>query len=367
MIQTQPSRNRIAGVQPFMLFVVDRDTGSRLVGYLVPDSVTDAGIYAIRVDGEEVYRAETTIVHHDLVAAGRHDNGRIGFVVTEAEVPGLSTFPELEVYDAVTGLIFYRRRHPDAVLQKRLLRLETHLLPLTGLDRALEPHFQLWFPHIDRTGAETIHQSLVIKAVSSYVSGRVAFPTVEAFAESTRHELVTILHDPYEELAERLLFLRLVGQRPSGILGERDAFLFAETMAFAQDVDLETEKGIRRSFRTLDLTVGMRLANPIVRQLATPDVGEPLTSTSVSKALSALAGFHVVGIRRRVDLFVEALADLLSLPSDEITVAPPIPAATDLAERLRVVPEVEDLLQFDLALYHIVSDAFEKSSAPSYR
>jgi hypothetical protein len=349
-----------------MLFVVDQDAGNRLVGYLVPDSLTEPGIYAVKVAGEEVFRAETTIVHKDLVAIGRHETGRIGFVITEAQIPGLASIPELDIVDTVTGQLIYRRRKQEGLVQKRVFRLETHLLPLTALDRALEPRFQLWFPHVDRAGAESVHQIFVMKHASIYVSGRVAFPTVDAFADQSKYACVALLHDPYEEMAERLLFLRLVAQRPNRILGERDSIFFADMMAFAEHLDLEGDKALRRAFKHVDSSVASRLANPVVRQLATLDIGEPLDGTSVSKALSALAGFSIVGIRRRPDLFAEALTDLLELPKEEVMVAPPIPAATELADRLRACPEVEDLLHFDLALYHIVSDAFEKSLIASY-
>ncbi|HMO29615.1 hypothetical protein [Enterovirga sp.] len=349
-----------------MLFLVDQDLGTGLVGYLVPDNATDRGTYIVRVGGEVVYRGETDIVHPALVAAGRHQTGCCGFHITEAHVPGLSQIAELEVIEATSGQVIYRRRRPDHLVEKRIFRLETHLLPLSGLDRSLEPRFQLWFPYIDRVGLETVHQMFQMKAASTYISGRVAYSSIDHFVETSNFEMVTVLHDPFEELAERLLFLRLAAQRSSRILGERDSVTFAETLAFAQDVDLETEKSIRRAFRSMDEAVASRLANPVVRQLAAREFGEAPTANSVSKAVAVLARFHIVGVRKRPDLFAEALTDLMGLSEQDIAVAPPIPVATELAERLRSCAVVEDLLQYDLALYHIVTDAFEKSLIESY-
>lgn len=349
-----------------MMFLVDQDTGDRLVGYIVPDSVTEPGRYAVRVDGEEVYRGETNLLHADLIAANRHHTGLCIFQVTEAEVPGLAHIPNLEIVELVSGQVFYRRRPPETIVPKRVFRMETHLLPLAALDRSLDAHFQLSFPHLDRVGSETVFQIFQMKQGSNYVSGRVPFPSVEHYVEKWGFESIAILHDPFEELAERLLFLRLVAQRPHRILGERDDMIFADALSFAKEAELDTEKGLRRTFRTIDPQVAGRFANPIVRQFATVDPTEALQGSAVGKAVSALAGFKVVGMRRRPDLFTEALTDVLGLPDDEITVAPPIPAATELAERLRACPEAEDLLEYDLALYHIVADAFEKSSIESY-
>ena len=349
-----------------MMFLVDQDTGDTLIGYLVPDSPVEPGRYAVRVGGEEVFRGETDIVHADLVAAGRHRTGRCIFHITEAQVPGLPDIPELEVVDLVSGQAFYRRRRPETIVPKRVFRLETHLLPLTALDRSLDALFQLSFTHIDRVGSETVLQIFQMKAQSTFVSGRVPFPSVEHFLEKAGYESIVLLHDPFEELAERLLFLRLVAQRPQRILGERDDVIFADALTFAKEAELDTDKGLRRTFRTIDPQVAGRLANPITRQLAVYDPNEALQGSAVGKAVSALAGFKVVGMRRRPDLFAEALTDALGITDDEITIAPPIPAATELAERLRACREVEDLLEYDLALYHIVADAFEKSSIESY-
>lgn len=349
-----------------MLFLVAHDTGSSLVGYLVPDNATDPGTYIVKVDGREVYRGETNIVHPALVAAGRHQTGCCGFHITEAHVPGLSRISELDLVEAVSGQVIYRRRPPANLVKKRIFRLETHLLPLAGLDRSLEPRFQLWFPYIDRVGLETVHQMFQIKEKSIYISGRVAYPSIDHFVETADFDIVTILHDPFEELAERLLFLRLAARRSASILGERDSVTFAETLAFAQEVDLDTEKSIRRAFRSMDEAVATRLANPVVRQLAAREFGEAPTANSVGKAVAVLARLRIVGVRKRPDLFVEALTDLMSVSEQDIAVAPPIPVATELAERLRSCPVVEDLLQYDLALYHIVTDAFEKSLIESY-
>lgn len=348
-----------------MLFMVAQDSGSSLIGYLVPDSVTESGQYAIVSGGEEIHRGETDLIHADLVAVGRHQTGRCGFQVTESQIPGLSKIAELDVIDLVSGQIIYRRRRPETLIRKRIFRLETHLLPLAGLDRSLEPSFQLWFPHVDRAGAETIGQTFQMTAASIFVSGRVGYQSIELFLEKSGYESVILMHDPFEELAERLLFLRLVAQRPAGILGERDDVSFAETLAFAREVDLGSEKSLRRAFRSLDPTVAIRLSNPLVRLLGLYDTGDAPTGTAVGKAVTALSTFKLVGVRRRPDLFAEGLADLLSSCDREITVAPPIPAAIELAERLRACREVEDLLDYDLALYHIVSDALEKSSMQS--
>lgn len=348
-----------------MLFLIDVDTGDGLIGYLVPDSLTEPGNYAIKVDGEEIYRGRTNIEHPALVAARRHETGLCGFHITEQQVPGLAQMPVLDIVDLVSGQTIYRRRPREGLVEKRVFRLETHLLPLSGLDRSIEDRFQLWFPHIDRAGYETTTQILNQTSESTLVSGRVAFPTVEHLLQKRSYDSVVVLHDPFDELAERLLFLRLAAQRP-GVLGERDSLTFDEALAFAKEADLDSDKALRRTFQSLDETVASRLANPLVRQLATLDHGEPVVGSAVSKALSTLASFSVVGVRRRPDLLIDALSDVLGLQSQDVTVAPPIPAATELADRLRDCPPVEDLLQYDLALYHIISDAFEKSSMQSY-
>ena len=125
-----------------MLFNIERDEGNRIVGYVVPD--TFSGTAAIRItDGQrDLLVLQCLEERAALVAAGRHATGQCGFTIDETLVADLSRQEGLEIYDNETNILIYRRRPPTEVIQKRVFRLETHLIPLWRLDDRIERHFQ---------------------------------------------------------------------------------------------------------------------------------------------------------------------------------------------------------------------------------
>src|ERR1700749_4966046 len=125
-----------------MLFNIERDEGNRIVGYVVPDAFS--GPSSIRItDGEhDLAVLQCQEPHTALVAAGRHATGLCGFTIDDTVVSDLARLEALEIYDHETGILIYRRRAPSKMIQKRVFRLETPLIPLWRLDDRIERHFQ---------------------------------------------------------------------------------------------------------------------------------------------------------------------------------------------------------------------------------
>lgn len=344
-----------------MLFNVEQDSGDRVTGYLVPDGFSNIAVYAVHSGDEELLRAETDEPREALVAAGRHETGICGFTIDESRIPGLAGYSDLEISAADTGIVFYRRFDPALAVQKRVFRLEAHLLPLLRLDRALKPSFQFCFPNIERVGLETSHQMFLMNNSDSiYVSGRVAYPGVSFYVEKG-YEAIAIIQDPFVELAERILFLKAIARSNKSVLGERDNVSFHEAVAFADTTTFDDDRAVKLAFRTMPRQVAMMFSDPIVRQLTTRHADEPLTSASVSAALTLLSSFTVLGTRERTDLFIEGLGDHLGIAVSPETIPAQIPAALNLAGLLRRCPGAEQLIEQDLGLYHVVADALEKS------
>lgn len=344
-----------------MLFNIEHDFGSEIIGYVVPDGFTGQSSVRVMRRGEELLTKKTDSVRAALVAAGRHETGLCGFAIGEADVPGLAEMADLEIRDVDTDVIIYRRYDPDAIVQQKIFRLETHLFPASRIDRALQPRFQFYFPSIDRFGLETTHQMFLMNNTESvYVSGRVAYRSVEYYLDQG-YTSVAVVQEPHEELAERLLLLRLLGDNHAGVLGLRDSVAFEAVKAFASSLPIESDKGLARAFRDVEPEVANMLSDPLVRQLTTRLQDEVLKPSSISQALGVLSSFRVVGVRHRAELFSEALVDALSLHEGEVPVNEPIPAARALGARLRTMPAVERLIEHDVALFHFLSEAFEKS------
>lgn len=344
-----------------MLFNVESDTGSEIVGYLVPDGFTGQPTIVVTSGAEDLLRRPTWVLYEALVAAGRHETGLCGFRIDEENVPGLGTLDDLEIRDAETDLIIYRRVDPDVIVRRKIFRLEVHLLPLFRLDRALGQNFQFSFPSVERFGLETVNQVFLMNnSASINASGRVTYSSVQYYVDSG-FDCVSILHDPFSELAERLLVLRAIGHGSANFLSLRDNVSLEATIAFAKALDVKTDKGLRRSFRELEPDVAAVLSDPVVRQLTTRLPDEQLKPSSISRALSTLSSFKVVGLRRHPELFAQAVAEELSLDYDNLPRPHPIPAVEELSSRLREIPSIERILEHDLSLYQLVSEAFEKS------
>jgi hypothetical protein len=344
-----------------MLFNMETDSGDRVTGYLVPDGYSEVPVIRLRSGGRDVLSLAANEIREALVVAGRHETGRCGFSIGTELVPNLRDMTDLEVCDADTGLLVYRR--PSAVsIQKKILRLESHLFPLWRLDDTIGPGFQYYSKGIESFGRETVTQLFLLNQVGSvYLSGRVLFKNYAYYAEAG-FETIYLIQDPYQEMAERLLVLSKLNQHGTGHLGLRDnlgmraAIEFAEYLLADEDCFRDV-KILRRRLREMPDDAAMTLANPLARQLtsATPD--EMPGGGAVASALDLLASFAVVGLRSESDRFLRAIAELIGV---EFRLLPPVPhfsRVAPLAELIKESKEVEGLLETDLELYHHVNAA----------
>lgn len=343
-----------------MLFNIEVDSGDHIVGYVVPDSFVAQAEIVVSRRGEEVLRLRADLPREAIRVWGRHETGNVGFAIGEALLPGLAQMSDLEIQDAGSGLIIYRRRDPEEIIHKKVLRLETQLLPLMRLDRVLQPYFQFYFPLVDRYGLETCQQVFMMSKPSSYASGRILYKSVEHIVEAG-YTSIALVQDPFEELAERILVLRLIAQGYSNYLGSRDAVMFEEAIAFAASLPLDDERELKRAFRDLPHSAELALGDPLVRQLTTKLPDEVVSGASIGTALNILSSFQVLGLRSESGAFVEALADLFLLDPAQFPALDQAPPTQALAARLRACSSAEALLENDLALYGYIKSAFEKS------
>jgi hypothetical protein len=343
-----------------MLFNIEIDEGTRIVGYLVPDAFTSSPSVRISNGKQDVFILPCREERASLVVAGRHDTGRCGFTIDQTIIPDLVTQAAIELYDHDTNILIYRRRPPSQVIQKRIFRLETHLFPLWRLDDSFDRYFQFFYKGIERYGRETATQLFLLSNSSSlYLSGRLIFKTYENCINET-FCCVGLLRDPYTELAERLLTLKHVRGVGREILGERDLMAFAAAIAFAETIEFD-EKALHRAFSTMSRAVIANLANPLTRQLAARTPDEMPTKGAVATALGTLSSFTILGLRERQDLFLSQLADLVGAAPRTLPPIPDFVRTAELAELLREVPEAGILIEQDLEVYRHVRSAIEQA------
>jgi hypothetical protein len=226
-----------------MFFNIQHDTGNEISGYIVPDGVSGSVNLVLRVNNQDVLDFTANITIESLVHAGRHSTGECGFLIsneqlagidfTGTEFTGLETVYELEIRKRDDNMLIYRR--PSySFIQKKILRLETQILPLWRFDKYLEPRFQYAMNNIENYGRETTTQFFLLNGiVSEYLSGRILCRNYAHYIEDN-YECITLIQDPYEELAERLLVFHQLKTAHFQHLGSREIANFRPAINFVE-------------------------------------------------------------------------------------------------------------------------------------
>jgi hypothetical protein len=348
-----------------VLFDVEKDTGDRIVGYLVPDSYSTTATVVVTSDGRELATLPTHDARPSVVAAGRHDSGLCGFTIDGKVVPDLVGYQLLELRDQGSDLVFYRRRPASVTVPFKLFRLEPRHVRSPDWDEFVGNHFQVSFANVDRMGRETMAQTLLIRARSSYISARLLYREhVYSIDDSFRK--ICIVQDPFVELAEMLLELRLGKVALGKSLDMRDQLSFAACIDHFSEYDITDAAELRRSFARMPDEVETALSCPLTRSLAAKSADEHLSAGMVASAVESLASFDVIGIRNDPDTYLPSLSELLTTAKDLPPLESASAAAMALAELLRNQPEVAALIDLDLDVYHILSMAFRANVTVSH-
>ncbi|MFC6049894.1 hypothetical protein ACFPYM_18880, partial [Methylobacterium hispanicum] len=344
-----------------MRFFIDYDNGERIRGWIVPDNPLAISRVAVAVDGRRV--AEVEAAHTDIVFKqnGWHSTGQCTFELTETEVPGIASLPRLELYDADTNVLVYRRAPPEGLVAERVMLINTSIQPESVLQSALFPHFQQCHFGLERLSDEVLTSIFGCRYVASaLLAGAVTVPRYEGHFTPDVAVAAILLHDPYVEMATRMLWMRAhapVANDPARAwrLGR-----FAEAARFSADFDYADPRSLKRFFRLLPEPAYYLLYNPLTRQLGTRLPDDPLNPGNSIVAIEILARVAIVGHRDYFDAFASTLFDRLGIAAP-IPAPAPIPAdALALAERLRAVRAVESMLVFDVAMADAVTASLAK-------
>ena len=348
-----------------MRFLIDFDVGDRIRGWIVPDNPLAVSRVVVSVDGRRVAEVPATITEPVFQQNGWHSTGQCVFDLTEAEVPGLSTLPVVELYDADTNVLAYRRAPREALIDRRVLLINTGIQPEAGLQTALFPFFQQSYFNLHRLSDEIVTSILGnATPTSQLVSGAITVPRYEHFFPAERMLSAILVQDPYVEMATRMLWLKA----RSKVAADADAGWrigrYAEAALFVDSYDYTDAKSLKRFFRMLPETAYHLLYNPLTRQLGTRLPDDRVHPGNSIVAIEILARLGVVGHRTYFEAFASTLFDQIGLEGTVPVPAPvPIPnEALALAERLRAVKDVADMLVFDIAM----SDAVLLSLAKSW-
>jgi hypothetical protein len=342
-------------------FNLEYDTGDKVVGYVVPDSYSGVPNIRVRNNGEELFVFPANEIRAGLVAAGRHETGVCGFRIDVEMLPALLELQNLELTDADSGLLIYRRLAND-IVHKKVLRLETHLLPLWRLDNALERKFQYFAQGAEKFGLESVTQMFLLNVLDSvFVSGRLLYKNYAYYIEDAKFNTIILIQDPYQEMAERLVVLSKLGDAEVDKLGmRRDSVGMRSAIEFAKSLPMQNEKALGRAIRSMPHEVAVNFVNPLVRQLtaATPD--EMPNRGAVAATLDLLSSFAIVGLREEPESFLRAMGELFGIEPAALPAVPHFPQIAALARFLRASRAVDALIEKDCEVYHFLSEAYKK-------
>lgn len=346
-----------------MQFFIDIDNGSVISGWLIPDNPGSVPELIIKVGLREDTHFKANVLRTDLRDLGMHATGLAGFHIDESAIPGLNDLEDITIVEADSGVIVYRRFNPGRHKNLKLLLCDASLLPQMKLLRELSQHFSMSYPLVDRLSLETISGVLSLRFTESiFVGGNINWMRYGGIALENNFVTCALLRDPFDELAEKLLFLsHLAKNTNKSPLGTYAAFSsFSEILPQIAAIDFSEDKSLLMAFRTMPPLVRKALRSPMTRLYgALPD--EDIQRRNVSVALDNLAQFSVVGLREHFEQFsciADARLGTAMFPARGLD---SLPATLELSKRLASIGLVMDLLDEDVALYSFAKEAWDNA------
>lgn len=345
-----------------MYFFVDADLGDQIYCWVSPDHPSKIPEILVHRGDGQVQTFQATVVRPDLVPT-LHSTGLCGFVLTEENVPGLSTDKDLAIVHKDDGMLVYRRPQQGYLGGRKLFRLETQLVWHGALNAMLEPRFQLPYSRLELLGEDTLRWIPQIPYSDSiYATGRIRFKPLEGYLRDNGFILATLLRDPWDELAEQLLLLRTVSRRPE--LASRFHFspghrsLLDKMVAAPWTNTAELES----LFASLDQREATALSNPASNLFGAGQNPVRSAGELLANALTTLSDFHAVGLRSDLSGFVETLAAVLEVDTLDDVQQPEHETVREVATVLSGMAPAKKLIKLDLELYARVEEAYHAGS-----
>jgi hypothetical protein len=341
-----------------MKFSIDRDTGAAIVGWIVlddPEAIPKLKVTA--PNGVEVELAANKL-RERLKKKGLHSTGQVGFRIDETLVPGLRKLAEIEIRSVDTQIPIYRRVPKNKVLERKLFLLKLTALPQTAQEARCASRFAMAYRDVEHLPPGVLLGIIQSQSTTSaFVSGRVPMVRLLRSLKNQTYRAVALLRDPFEEMAERLLFARTASEMDTqdpALASYKD---FVSPIAdLAKSIDIADNQSIATAFEVLTLRQREVLSNPFVRVLAC-QAGEEAYDSHLAIALETLSKMDLVGIRPHYDAFKADLAELLgeNVLGDHQLIE--LPLVAQFAARLARIRTVHELLWLDMRLYGCVKDA----------
>lgn len=346
-----------------MKFHVDVDNGDSLLGWILPDNPSATPSVVVLSSNAAPINVQASVFREDLFKLGVHHTGLLGFEINQSIIPGLTAENDIELRDAATNILMYRRFREREHVPLKLFRIELCSMPQLQLDSAIGRHFSLGYDAVEQYSFDTLWGIFNNPTNrSAYMSGRPFLSRYMQVLRDREFKIVATLRNPLEELAEKLLFLKFAvsGKAPDFVANHLTGM--QAVLPLVSRINLGDENSLVTAMNGLSEAEYAVLANPFVRLLACAP-NEMAQEIHVSLALENLAKLDLVGIRSKFESFRLGLAGLLGLDLIGREVPAAISNAPVVAEKLGRLRSVHRFLALDLKLYRLVDEAIAKVEA----
>jgi len=346
-----------------MQFHVDFDSGTAISGWVVPDNPSAVPKVLVSVDGTTPVAIDANTMRPDIRDLGLHRTGLVGFTVDETRCPGLGTARNVFIVEFDSKVLIYGRFDEARHVKSKVLLYELNAMPQTRIFASMQKKFAMPYDAVERHPFDTLFAIINNQfAESIFLAGRPNYKRYQQLLANRNFIVATMLRDPYEEIAERLLFARYASRPDSPPHFMRHLSGLEPLVDLASKFDISSEHSMLAAFRSLEPAHEQVLANPYVRVLACEN-DEPAERKHVAVALDNLSTMNLVGLRQRFDNFKSTLQEIVGV--DLLDEGQPVDVSwvPEIAAKLSRIDKVRSLLALDVSLYNLARDAIRKALA----
>jgi hypothetical protein len=343
-----------------MQFHIDQDSGNAIAGWIVLDNPAAIPRVVVSSPGGRTVELAANVLRPDLKGLGKHASGMAGIFVDEKIYPNLGSTADVEIREAETGILIYRRFRESQHLEQKLFRFEFQIMPQAVLENQLAQRFSLHYDAVERYAFDTLYAIINNQSCKSIVvSGRPFFLRYEHLLHERNFVITAMLPDPLEELAARLLFLRYSANKNAPAYLQEHLFGLSPLAELVNQIDFDNVESLNSAFKGITTAQRNALTNPLTRVLAC-NVDEQPEERHVSIALENLASMNLVGVRAHFTDFKSMFAEVIGIDILGEYQLPEISWVPMMAEKLAQIESVKELLALDLALYKFAKKAVEE-------
>ncbi|QGM45181.1 hypothetical protein [Methylocystis heyeri] len=340
-----------------MFFHIDADEGHRIIGWVAPDDPAQTPKILVKVQDQEEFALEADILRPEVRDLGLHPTGEVGFEITNLIVPDLENIDDVELFDAVERIPIYRRFPPGRFIERKLFLFDCSVMPQRRIINAASRRFALCYTAAEHYLPETIHVLINNKSArSQFLAGRPNFSRVCQHLRSAEYLVAAMLRDPFTEMAERLLVLKLLSRPNSSHLLKTFVTGVEPLVDFARDLKIDEHRAVLSAFRNCTDAQRMALASPMVKTFGCNPEEAP-DWPHVSRALENLATMDVVGMETSYPLFRSLLNEAVGTEFLRDEASETFSSVSSLAQILARVGLAADLLEHDIALYEAAQES----------